>query len=120
MNQLKDLLRDLFDDERKRVFAPGPFFTQRVMTLLEQRKQREFGIWEMVPSSSRPVLAMALLLILSFVAIEMFVPREPLRGMIEAYIEAEQTPAETLLYSEAEVPSGQEFLEQMIALEEQK
>lgn len=116
MNRLKVL----FDEERKRIFTPGPFFTQRVMTLWEERKEREFGIWEIVPSSIRPVLATALLVVLSFLALQVFVPQLPARGMVEAYVEAEQSPTEVFLYSSAEVPRGGELLEQMIVLEGQK
>ena len=111
-------LKDFFDAERKRVFLPGPFFTQRVMARWEEYKARDFGIWEIVPSSSRTVLAMALMLILCFVAIYVLVPHLPARGMVEAYVEAEQSPTETFLYSGTEVPADGELLEQLIALEE--
>ena len=120
MNQWKDSLSELLDDERRKIYTPGPFFTERVMARWDARKGREFGIWDMVPSSARPVFGMALLLIVLFLAIEIFVPHQPARGMVEAYLEGEQNPAESFLYSEAEVPAGGELLEQMIALEEQK
>lgn len=115
MNRLKDF----FDAERKRVFAPDAFFAQRVMARLDERRQAaEFGIWEVVPRSSRPVLALALMLILCFVLVEMFVPQTPQRGMIESYLEPEQNPAESFLYTEADVPSRQEVLHRLIALED--
>ena len=113
MNQLKDF----FQEERKRVFTPGPFFTQRVMARLNERIQ-DFGIWELIPSSARPVLAVGVVLLLCFMAVEMFVPQTPMRGMVEAIIESEQSPAESFLYSEGEVQDGTEYLEQMIALED--
>ena len=113
MNQLKDF----FDEERKRVFTPGPFFTQRVMARLNG-KIRDFEIWEMIPGSARPVLAVGVVLLLCFMAVEMFIPQPPLRGMLEAVIESEQSPAETFLYSESEIQDGTEYLEQMIALED--
>ena len=112
-------LKDFFDEERKRVFAPRPFFTERVIARLNERQIRESGIWELVPNSVRSVLALALLLVLCFLALETFIPQVPQRGMIEAYLEPEQSAAETVLYSEGDVPAGQEFLE-MIALEEQR
>ena len=111
-------LRDFFDSERRRVHTPGPFFTERVMARLNGGHRTENGIWEMIPTSVRPVLALALMLIVCFVAVEVFVPPVPQRGMIEASFEAEQRPGESLFYGEDEVPAGQELLEQLIALEE--
>jgi hypothetical protein len=112
-------LKDFFESERKRVFAPDAFFTQRVMARLDERRASDAGIWDMVPSSSRPVLAFALMLILCFVLVEVFLPQEPERGMVEAYLETEQSPAESLLYS-PDIPSHQEVLRQVIALEEEQ
>jgi hypothetical protein len=97
------LLKDFFDQERSRVFAPGPFFTARVMAQVDERHVLEAGIWEVVPNSTRPVFGVALMLILSFLIVELWIPR-----------------AETLLYSEADVLVGQELLEQVMALEEQQ
>lgn len=111
-------LKEFFDSERKRVHTPGPFFTSRVMARLNGGRRIEMEIWEMIPSSVRPVLALALVLIICFVAVELFVPTVPQRGMIEASFESEQKPGESLFYGEDEVPAGQELLEQLIALEE--
>jgi hypothetical protein len=113
-------LRDFFESERKRVHIPGPFFTERVMARLRIGRRIENGIWEMIPNSIRPVLALALMVIICFVVVELFVPPIPQRGMIEASLESEQSPGEGLLYGEDEVPAGQELLEQLIALEEVK
>jgi hypothetical protein len=89
------------------------------MARLNGGHRLENGIWEMIPSSVRPVLAIALVLVLCFVAVELFVPAVPQRGMIEASFESEQKPGESLFYGEDdEVPAGQELLEQLIALEE--
>jgi hypothetical protein len=113
-------LKDFFEAERKRVFAPDAFFTQRVMARLDERLSSDVGIWDMVPSSSRPVLAFALMLILCFVLVEVFLPQEPERGMVEAFLEPEQSPAESFLYSDPDIPSHQEVLQQVIALEEEQ
>lgn len=112
-------LRDLFDIERKRVVQPDAFFTQRVMARLDvnEREKQEFGIWDIVPSSTRPVLALALMLIVCFLAVEMFVPQMPERGIVESLLETEQSPAESFLYSEADIPK--DVLEQLIVPEEQ-
>jgi len=112
-------VRDFLAAERKRVFAPGPFFTQRVLARLAQQRAQEAGIWEAIPISTRPVLALALTLIFCFVLVQVIIPQVPPRGMIEAYLDPDQSPAESFLYSEGEVPSQQEFLDQLIAQEEQ-
>jgi len=112
-------LKDFFDSERKRVHEPGPYFTSRVMARLNGRHRVESSLWEMIPSSVRPVLVLALVLIIGFIAGEMFVPRVPNSGMVEASLESEQQPGEGILYGEDdEVPNGQELLEQLIVLED--
>ncbi len=114
-------LKDFFEYERKRVIQPDAFFTQRVMAHLGSGKRaHEFGIWEIVPGSTRPVLALALALILCFVLVEFFVPQVPQRGMVESILEPEQNPAESFLYSETDVPARQVVLQQLITPEEQQ
>ena len=111
--------KDFFESERKRVYEPGPFFTSRVMARLNGGHRIENALWEMIPSSVRPVLILALVVIIGFMVGEVFVPRVPNRGMIEASLESEQRPGEGILYGEDdEVPNGQELLEQLIVLEE--
>ncbi len=111
-------LKEFFDSERKRVYTPGPFFTSRLMARLNTARPLENGMWELISGSARSVFALALVLILSFVLVEIFVPDVPQLGMIETSFESEQTPGESLFYGEDEVPAGQELLEQLIALEE--
>jgi hypothetical protein len=114
MNQLKDF----FESERKRVFEPDAYFTQRVLARLNVRI-KEFGIWDALPSSARPVLALALMLILCFIAVEMFIPQMPQRGMVESFLAPEQNADESFLYNGSDVPSRQVVLERLISLEEQ-
>jgi hypothetical protein len=112
-------LKDFFDSERKRIYEPGPFFTSHVMARLNSPYRTESTLWEMIPSSVRPVLILALVLIIGFMAGEFFVPRVPSSGMVEASFEYEQRPGEGILYGEdEEVPNGQELLEQLIVLED--
>jgi len=59
-------LKDFFDAERKRVFEPDAFFAKRVVARLNEGVKQDYGIWDMIPSSTRPVLAVALALILCF------------------------------------------------------
>ena|SRR5438552_2482028 len=112
-------LKDFFATERNRVVEPDAFFTQRVMARLNETRTREVGFWDVLPGSTRPVLALALMLILCFVAVEMFVPQLPQRGMVESFLAPEQNPAESFLYNDTDVPSRQDVLQQLIAPEEQ-
>ena len=112
-------LREFFEAERKRVIVPDAFFTQRVMAQLNGSRLREAGFWDIVPGSTRPVLALALVLILCFVAVGMFVPELPQRGMVESFLAPDQNPAESFLYNDTDVPSRQDVLEQLIGREEQ-
>jgi hypothetical protein len=117
MNEMNEL-KEFFDSERKRVFTPDPFFTQRVMARLDAPVTSEFGIWDVVPSSTRPVLALGLMLIFGFAAVEMFVPQVPQQGMVESFLAPEQNPAESFLYNDTDIPSRQAVLEQLIAPED--
>src|SRR5215468_10516458 len=117
-------LKQFFDAERKKVLAPDAFFTQRVMARLEASGEntaffRQAGFWDIVPSSTRPVLAIALMLVLCFVAVEMFVPQLPQSGMVESFLAPEQSPAESFLYNDTDLPSRQDVLQQLIEPEEQ-
>jgi hypothetical protein len=115
MNQLKEF----FDAERKRVFEPDAFFAKRVVARLSEGVEQDYGIWDIVPSYTRPVLAIALALILCFGAVELFVPQMPQRGIVESFLEPEQSPAQSFLYNDTDVPSRQDVLDQLIAPEDQ-
>jgi hypothetical protein len=109
---------DFFKSERTRVFEPGPYFTQRVMAGLAGMKPsfRENGIWDGVMAGARPIFALALVVLLAFMAIELFVPDVPDRGPIDAFLAPDQTDGEHMLYSGAE-PSSPE-LEKMLIITE--
>jgi len=111
---------DFFEIERKKVIKPDAFFTQRVMARLNDglHARQDAGFWDIVPGSTRPVLALALVLILCFVAVELFVPQLPQRGMVESFLAPEQSP-ESFLYNDTDVPSRQVVMEQLIEAEEQ-
>jgi hypothetical protein len=74
----------------------------------------------MMPNSTRPVLALALALILCFLAIELFIPQLPQRGVVESVFESEQSPDESLIYNDTDVPARQVVLQQLIAGEDGK
>jgi len=113
-------LRRFFDAEKSRIFRPDVLFARRVVAGLESRSSWRSGIWEMLPLSIRPVLALALIVIVCFVAIEMFVPQEPSRGVVESVLESEQSPAESFIYNDSDVPARQVVLQQLIGTEEQQ
>src|SRR5579871_3408618 len=113
-------LEDFFDSERNRVIEPGPYFTQRVMARLDEGASQESGIWDAISVSTRPVLAVALMLILCFVALQTFIPQMPQRGMVESLLAPEQNPAESFLYNGTDLPSRQDVLQQLIAPEDQQ
>jgi hypothetical protein len=115
-------LKDFFDAERKRIIEPDVFFTHRFMARFDERSREKNSIgtlefWDVVPSSTRPVLAIALVLILCFAAVEVFVPQVPERGMLESILTPEQSPVESFLYTDTDVAS-QDLLQQLIAPEE--
>ncbi len=60
------------------------------------------------------------MLIICFVAVDVFIPQLPQRGMIESFLESEQSPAESFLYTGTDMPSRQDVMEQLIAPEDQQ
>jgi len=111
-------LDEFFKRERSRVFEPGPYFTQRVMARLSGHiaAHRENGLWDGVLAGARPVFALAMVLLLGILAIQLFLPVMPDRGPIDAVLAPEQTDGEHLIFSGTE-PSSPE-LEKMIIITE--
>src|SRR6185295_11174950 len=95
-------LDEFFKSERSRVFEPGPYFAQRVMARLSEQiaAQRENGIWDGVVAGARPVFALAMVLLLGIIAIQLFLPENmPERGPIDAVLAPEQTDGEHLIFT---------------------
>jgi len=111
-------LKDFFNEEKKRVLTPDPYFHARVMARVNEAKSREFSIWDVIPGSTRPVFGLALVLILSFLAVQTFVPEVPERGFVTALFETEQAPGQAFLFSESDLPADQELLNQLMGVEE--
>jgi len=110
-------LDEFFKSERARVFEPGPYFTQRVMARVSGfSSRRENGIWDDVLSGARPVFALAMVVLLAFMAIQLFLPDMPERGPIDAVLSPDQTDGEHLIFTGAD-PSSPE-LEKMIIITE--
>src|SRR3982751_1516590 len=110
-------LDEFFKSERARVFEPGPYFTQRVMARVSGlSSRRENGIWDDVLSGARPVFALAMVVLLAFMAIQLFLPDMPEHGPIDAVLSPDQTDGEHLIFTGAD-PSSPE-LEKMIIITE--
>lgn len=101
-------LNDFFKEERKRVFEPGPYFTQRVMARLSERAP---GFWEVIPRATRSVMTLALIVLFAVLAIQILVPVEPTRGPIEAYVGQDLTARERMLFIDPQVPASIQFEE---------
>jgi hypothetical protein len=102
-------LNEFFREEQKRLFEPGPYFTQRVMARLSERVPT---MWEFVPRAARPVMAVALMLLFAVLAVQILVPVELPRGPIEAYVGQDLNARERMLFIEpASMPAGIQFEE---------
>ena len=105
---MNSIWNSFFKEERKQVFEPGPFFTQRVMAQLTARTP---GVWDMVPRATGPVVALALVLLFAVLGVQILVPVEPARGAIEAYVGQDLTPSERMLIIGQQVPARVQFEE---------
>ena len=113
-------LKDFFEEEKKRVFTPDPYFSTRVMARLRDSRTRENGIWDVIPGSTRPVFGLAIVLMLAFVAIQVFVPQMPERGFVASVLEADQAADSAFLYSGGDLPADTELLNQLIGADEKQ
>jgi len=115
---MKPSLQDFFEEEKKRVFLPGPYFSARVMAKLRE-VQSPPVIWNFIPDATRPVLGLALALIIGFAAIQFFLPPVPEQGFVVGVLEAERNQSEApFLYSGPDIPADHELLNQLMGLEE--
>lgn len=90
-------LNNFFKEEQKRVFEPGPYFTQRVMSRLASARSLAPSMWEALPSASRPVMAAALVVLFAVLMLQIMAPVQPNRSAIEAYLNKDLSPREQLL-----------------------
>ena len=107
-------------EERKRFFEPDAWFPKRVMARLGQVSPRTAGVWDFAATAARPVFAIALTVLVALIAFEALVPAIPSRGMIEAFLEPEQSSAEALIYTESDTPASADLLEHVIVLVEEE
>ena len=94
---MNSTLNNFFKEERKRVFEPGPYFTQRVMARVAQAVP---SVWDIIPYAARPVMALSLILLFGVLSIQIVMPVEPAgtAGPIMAYVGQDLTQAEFGLF----------------------
>jgi hypothetical protein len=113
-------LKDFFNEEKKRVFTPDPYFTTRVMARINEIQTRDYSIWDVIPGSTRPVFGLAIALMLAFLAVQVFVPQPPARGFVTAVLDAEQTQTEGAFLYGGDIPADRELLDQLIGADEKQ
>ena len=113
-------LNNFFKEEQKRVFEPGPFFVQRVMSRLASGKPLVPGVWDMLPSATRPVFALALMVLFAVLAVQILMPVQPTRSAIEAYLQQDLTTRERLLVVDPQANVGVAQFEEFIISEPQQ
>ena len=104
---MNSTLKNFFDEERKRVFEPGPYFTQRVMAGLSGNVP---SVWDLIPRATRPVMAISLVILFVILAVQILVPVERSgTGPIMAVAGQDLTQAEYRLFLDPTVPSDAEL-----------
>jgi hypothetical protein len=106
---MKSTLKDFFNEERKRVFEPGPYFTQRVMARLSERLPVVF--WDFVPRATRPVMTLALVLLFAVLAAQILIPVELPTRPLETFYTQDLTAREHMLFVDPQVPASVQFEE---------
>jgi hypothetical protein len=118
---MNPLLKDFFNEEKKRVFTPDSYFSARVMARLREIQMREYNIWDVIPGATRPVLGLALVVMLMFIAVQLFIPQMPDQGFVTAALEVERSQTDApYLYSGTEIPADNDVLSQLMGLEERQ
>jgi hypothetical protein len=111
-------LNNFFKEEQKRVFEPGPYFTQRVMARLASGKGGAVPtLWEMLPGAMRPVLGIALVVLFAVLAVQILMPVQPQRSAVEAYLQQDLSPREQMLVVDPQASAGAAQFEELMILE---
>lgn len=94
---MNSTLNNFFKEERKRVFEPGPYFTQRVMASVSQAVPT---IWDVIPRATRQAMALSLILLFGVLSIQILMPVEPkgTPGPIMMYVAQDLTQDELRLF----------------------
>lgn len=111
-------LIDFFEEERRQVFEPGPYFARCVIArLVSERAAPQAGIWDSILVSTRPLLMLALALLFAVLTIQILIPVVPARGAIEAYMSEDLTLSEKVLVATPPTSLTSAQLEELLVLE---
>ncbi len=104
------LPKGFVDSERRRTFVPDGTFARRVMAEIRPINQSAAAVWDFVPVFARPMIAVMTCVLLIILGIQVFLPQSPGVGIVDAYLEMDQAPADQWLYRNAELPEGPDLL----------
>jgi hypothetical protein len=111
-------LNNFFREEQKRVFEPGPYFTQRVMASLASGKAAlTQSVWDFMPNAVRPVLGVALAVLFAVLAVQILSPVEPTQSAYDTFMRQDLTPSEQLLYTDPQMDPSAAQLDDLILWE---
>lgn len=112
-NSLTSELSEFFKAERQRVFEPDCQFQERVLERWSQQTRPQHQMW---PNLARPILGLALTVLVILIGREASSPVKPTRGIVATYLDTEIPTDQRFLYVETEsVPSSQ-MLEELAVL----
>jgi len=104
------LPKGFVDRERRRIFVPGASFARRVVSEIRPLDQSAAAVWDFVPGFARPIVAVMTCILLALLAVQVFLKPLPELGIVDAYLEMDQGPADQWLYLNAELPEGPDLL----------
>jgi hypothetical protein len=111
-------LNNFFREEQKRVFEPGPYFTQRVMASLASGKAAlTQSVWDFMPNAVRPVLGVALAVLFAVLAVQILSPVEPTQSAVFADQMQDLTFSEQLLITDPQMDPSAAQLDDLILWE---
>ena len=103
------LPKGFVDRERRRAFIPDAAFAKRVVAEIRPINQSTAAVWDFVPSFARPMIAVMTCVLLIILGVQMFLQSLEV-GIVDAYLEMDQGPADQWLYRNAELPEGRDLL----------
>ena len=104
------LSKGFVGNERRRVLVPDAGFAKRVIAQIRPTDQSAATVWDFVPTLVRPMIAVITCVLLIILGIQGFLPQPPAVGIVDAYLEMDQGPADQWLYRNAELPEGRDLL----------
>ena len=104
------LPRAFVRSERRRVLVPHASFAQRVVSKIRPVNQSGAAVWDFVPGFARSTITVTTLIFLFILGLQVFLPTPPEVGIVDAYLEMDQGPADQWLYRDAELPQGHDLL----------